>query len=123
MSNIFNDAMCVARCSRQEYQDNFHFKILHFLLTDPLAMLRDAQKGQRFDVFSGHVGSGSTDSVATRSNSVNSHQHGCANQIARSQGVLTPPFMTFEVTEVTQYRERMYIHLHSTANFSKYNYE
>ncbi|NXO30764.1 NAR1 ribosyltransferase, partial [Cisticola juncidis] len=52
----FNKAVRVAGSSPQQYRDNFHFKTLHFLLTQALATLRGAQKGQCLDVFRGVCG-------------------------------------------------------------------
>uniref|UniRef100_A0A8C5NN52 NAD(P)(+)--arginine ADP-ribosyltransferase n=1 Tax=Junco hyemalis TaxID=40217 RepID=A0A8C5NN52_JUNHY len=49
----FNAAVHVAGCSRQEYQNNFHFKMLHFLLTQALVTLRQAQNGQCHQVYRG----------------------------------------------------------------------
>ncbi|NXH39354.1 NRT2 ribosyltransferase, partial [Dicaeum eximium] len=49
----FNDAVHVAGRSRRQYRDNFHFKTLHFLLTDALATLRDARGPRCHHVFRG----------------------------------------------------------------------
>ncbi|XP_027765172.1 erythroblast NAD(P)(+)--arginine ADP-ribosyltransferase-like, partial [Empidonax traillii] len=43
----FNRAVPVAGRSRQEYLDNFPFKVVHFLLTEALDDLRDAQTHPR----------------------------------------------------------------------------
>ncbi|NXP68476.1 NRT2 ribosyltransferase, partial [Chloropsis cyanopogon] len=49
----FNAAVRVAGDSRQEYRDNFHFKTLHFLLTQALVTLRDAQGSRCHIVYRG----------------------------------------------------------------------
>ncbi|XP_039582354.1 erythroblast NAD(P)(+)--arginine ADP-ribosyltransferase-like [Passer montanus] len=49
----FNVAVSVAGRSHQEYQNKFQFKMLHFLLTEDLVMLRHAQNGQCHHVFLG----------------------------------------------------------------------
>ncbi|KAF4794474.1 hypothetical protein TURU_101832 [Turdus rufiventris] len=43
----FNDEVKVAGRSPQAYRDNFHYKTLHFLLTDALATLRAAEKEKK----------------------------------------------------------------------------
>ncbi|XP_005062376.1 PREDICTED: NAD(P)(+)--arginine ADP-ribosyltransferase 2-like [Ficedula albicollis] len=49
----FNNNVSVAGRSPQAYRDSFHFKTLHFLLTDALATLRDAQGQQCHCVYRG----------------------------------------------------------------------
>ncbi|NXI80288.1 NRT2 ribosyltransferase, partial [Rhipidura dahli] len=53
MYKDFNDAVRVAGRSHQEYWDNFHFKTLHFLLTDALATLRGTRGPRCHHVFRG----------------------------------------------------------------------
>ncbi|NXM65076.1 NARE ribosyltransferase, partial [Illadopsis cleaveri] len=52
----FNNAVRVAGHSPQEYRDNFHFKMLHFLLAQALGTLRDTQGPQRRRVHRGVCG-------------------------------------------------------------------
>ncbi|XP_066427463.1 erythroblast NAD(P)(+)--arginine ADP-ribosyltransferase-like [Molothrus aeneus] len=144
----FNDALRVVGHSRQEYRDNFHFKTLHFLLTDALATLRDAQKGQcqamflkgcdiqykaqhgdtvRFGIFMpafpskqiGECPSGTMLEVRTC--------HGVEIQSftehPESKLMLIPPFETFKVTQYAQEGDKTQIQLHSTGTYSKYNCE
>ncbi|TRZ14094.1 hypothetical protein HGM15179_013015 [Zosterops borbonicus] len=49
----FNAAMHVAGRSPQEYRDYFHYKTFHFLMTQALVTLRDAQNEQCRQVFRG----------------------------------------------------------------------
>ncbi|XP_071274264.1 erythroblast NAD(P)(+)--arginine ADP-ribosyltransferase-like [Agelaius tricolor] len=144
----FNDALREAGHSRQEYRDNFHFKTLHFLLTDALATLRDAQKGQCRDVFLNVSG---TCYKAQRGDTVRfghfmlllpSNQTGeCPGEtmleVHTCQGVeiqsftkhpeekvvLIPPFETFNVAQYTQEGNKTQIQLQSTGTYSKYNCE
>ncbi|NXH31794.1 NAR1 ribosyltransferase, partial [Myiagra hebetior] len=53
LHRTFNEAVRAAGRSRREYRDNFHFKVLHFLLTDALATLRGAQGPRCHRVFRG----------------------------------------------------------------------
>ncbi|XP_071274269.1 erythroblast NAD(P)(+)--arginine ADP-ribosyltransferase-like [Agelaius tricolor] len=144
----FNDALREAGHSRQEYRDNFHFKTLHFLLTDALATLRDAQKGQCRDVFLNVSG---TCYKAQRGDTVRfghfmlllpSNQTGeCPGEtmleVHTCQGVeiqsftkhpeekvvLIPPFETFNVAQYTQEGNKTQIQLQSNGTYSKYNCE
>ncbi|KAL9870011.1 erythroblast NAD(P)(+)--arginine ADP-ribosyltransferase-like [Geothlypis trichas] len=144
----FNDALRVVGRSRQEYRDNFHFKTLHFLLTDALATLRDAQKGQCRDVF---LSMGGTRFEAQRGDTVRSGLfvpmllskptvtssidtmfevrtcHGVEitlfSEHPEPKIVLIPPFETFKVTQYTRKGDKTQIQLLSTGTYSKYNCE
>ncbi|XP_075599102.1 erythroblast NAD(P)(+)--arginine ADP-ribosyltransferase-like [Balearica regulorum gibbericeps] len=49
----FNAAVRVAGRSREEYLNTFHFKVLHFLLSEALRILRDAQPQKCHNVYRG----------------------------------------------------------------------
>nr|XP_026654744.1 erythroblast NAD(P)(+)--arginine ADP-ribosyltransferase-like [Zonotrichia albicollis] len=148
LSSMFNDAVRVAGHSHQEYRDNFHFKTLHFLLTDALATLRDAQKGQCRDAF---LKVCDTRFEAQRGDTIRSglfvpmflskptgecpgetmlevHTcHGVEIQFftehPEEKVVLIPPFETFKVTQYIQQGDKTQIQLQSTGTYSKYNCE
>ncbi|NXB71785.1 NARE ribosyltransferase, partial [Donacobius atricapilla] len=145
----FNIAVHKAGRSPEEYQDNFHYKTLHFLLTQALATLREPLKGQCLDVFRQDCG---VLFEAKPGNAVRFGQFmitslskpnggGCSQetvfQVHTCHGVgiqslsknpelewvLIPPFETFEVTDVTRKGDKAEIQLHSTGTNSKYNCE
>ncbi|NWV59342.1 NARE ribosyltransferase, partial [Malurus elegans] len=119
----FNAAVREAGRSGQHYWDNFHFKVLHFLLTDALATLRDTrgpschevtqgvlsvrfevQRGQK--VRFGQFTSTSLSKMVSERYGTDTFfwMHTCHGvDIAdfsfnpREQEVLIPPFETFEV--------------------------
>ncbi|XP_074383939.1 erythroblast NAD(P)(+)--arginine ADP-ribosyltransferase-like [Zonotrichia albicollis] len=145
----FNDAVRVARCSNKEYRDNFHFKTLHFLLTQALVTLRQAQNGQCHNVYRGKrthrftakpgdiirfgqfSSASQSEKTAKRFGSATMFQvytcHGAAiwnfSKYPNEKEVLIPPYETFEVIKVSQEGERARIQLHSNGTFSKYNCE
>ncbi|NXP96287.1 NARE ribosyltransferase, partial [Passerina amoena] len=144
--SMFSDAVSVAGRSSQEYRDNFHFKTLHFLLTDALATLRDAQKGQCRDAFLQVCDSrfeaqhGDTirfglfmpvflsKPIGECSNSTTLELrtcHGAEIPFYTIQPelkiMLIPPFETFNVTQYTQEGDKTQIQLQSTGTYSKYN--
>uniref|UniRef100_A0A8C3R8I7 NAD(P)(+)--arginine ADP-ribosyltransferase n=1 Tax=Cyanoderma ruficeps TaxID=181631 RepID=A0A8C3R8I7_9PASS len=149
--SVFNDAVRVAGRSPQEYRDNFHFKTLHFLLTDALVTLRDAlalivqcqdvhQKvcGVRFEAKRGNTirfGQFMPVSLIKPTAQCSGKEtvfqvHTChAMEITfisrhlTSWGVLIPPFETFEVTQVTETGDKTVIQLQSNGTYSKYNCE
>ncbi|NXL71462.1 NARE ribosyltransferase, partial [Leptocoma aspasia] len=149
MYKVFNAAVRVAGRSRQEYQDNFHFKTLHFLLTDALATLRDARgppchrvfrgvRGVRFEARRGDaVRFGQFTSTSLHKEIAQQFGTDTVFQVQTCQGVdirefssnpseeevLIPPFETFEVTNVTQEGDRAWIQLCSTGTFSRYRCE
>ncbi|XP_041262048.1 NAD(P)(+)--arginine ADP-ribosyltransferase 2-like [Onychostruthus taczanowskii] len=143
----FNAAVHVAGRSHQEYRDNFHFKTLHFLLTQALVTLRHAQNGQCHRVFRGlrdvnfkaqrgqRVRFGQFTSTSL-SKEIALHfgtdtifqVHTCHGVDIRKfsmypgEGeVLIPPFETFEVTKIIWDGKRTWIWLRSARTFSKYN--
>ncbi|KAM4907993.1 erythroblast NAD(P)(+)--arginine ADP-ribosyltransferase-like [Sylvia borin] len=148
---LFNIEVLKGGRSPQEYRDNFHYKTLHFLLTDALATLRHTQEGQCLDVFfqysNVHFEAKSGDTVrfgqffitwltkppqGEDEGSVETEfqVHTCQGAGVQSfsehpefQWVVIPPFETFEITEITQEGDRRKIKLQSTGNFSKYNCE
>ncbi|NXE71073.1 NARE ribosyltransferase, partial [Calcarius ornatus] len=148
LSGMFSEAMLVAGRSSQEYRDNFHFKTLHFLLTDAVATLRDAQNGQCRDAF---LKVCDTRFEAQRGDTVRFgvfmpmfpskpigecpgetmlEVHTCHgaeiqlyDKLPELKIVLIPPFETFNVTQYTQEGDKTQIQLQSTGTYSKYNCE
>ncbi|XP_074391361.1 erythroblast NAD(P)(+)--arginine ADP-ribosyltransferase-like [Zonotrichia albicollis] len=146
LSSMFNDAVRVAGRSDMEYRDNFHFKTLHFLLTDALATLRDTQKGQCQDAF---LKVCDIQFEAQRGDTIRSglfvpmflskptgecpgetmlEVHTCHGveiqfftQHPEEKVVLIPPFETFNVTQITQEGNKTQIQLLSTGTFSEFN--
>ncbi|XP_031981541.1 GPI-linked NAD(P)(+)--arginine ADP-ribosyltransferase 1-like [Corvus moneduloides] len=144
-----NAAVRAAGRSRREYRDEFHFKALHFLLTDALAALRAAGgprcrrafrgvRGVRFEARPGRtVRFGHFASASLRNESARSFGTAAAFQVDTCRGaairefsffphedeVLIPPFETFEVTGVTRGERGTRIRLRSAGTHSNYNCE
>ncbi|XP_059724928.1 erythroblast NAD(P)(+)--arginine ADP-ribosyltransferase-like isoform X2 [Haemorhous mexicanus] len=146
----FNKAVRTAGKSRQEYRDNFHFKTLHFLLTQALQNLSrpkecpdvpDVFRGLKDVQFNaklgdkvrfGHFTSSSLDKRVAQGYGTDTmfQVHTCHgvdihdfsfNQSEKE--VLIPPFEIFVVTDVNIKRSTMNIRLRSTGNSSNYNCE
>ncbi|NWS80969.1 NARE ribosyltransferase, partial [Toxostoma redivivum] len=144
----FNNQGRGAGVSRQHYRDNFHFKTLHFLLTDALAALR-AHEGQKCRCvhrgvkksFKAKVGdivrfgqfasSSLCKDVARGFGETTLFKvwtcHGAYieefSQFPVEEEVLIPPFEKFKVTNVIQKWGKVEIQLNSTGTYSKYNCE
>ncbi|NWW69232.1 NAR1 ribosyltransferase, partial [Ifrita kowaldi] len=153
LHRTFNEAVRAAGRSGREYRDNFHFKVLHFLLTGAVAALRDAGgpkchrvfrgvRGVRFEARRGRtVRFGHFASASLRNESSWSFGTDAAFQVDTCQGaairefsffphedeVLIPPFETFEVTDVnrvvTPAGDTARIRLRSAGTHSNYNCE
>ncbi|NXY39691.1 NARE ribosyltransferase, partial [Pomatorhinus ruficollis] len=151
LHSVFNDAMHEAGRSLQEYRHTFHYKTLHFLLTDALATLREsftramqcndvfqqvcgvqfrAQRGQsvRFGEFrsmslSKPTGQCSGKETLFQVLTCHSEYIGTFSEDPGTRGVLIPPFETFKVTEVTQKGNKAVIKLSSAGTYNKYNCE
>ncbi|XP_054149849.1 erythroblast NAD(P)(+)--arginine ADP-ribosyltransferase-like [Melozone crissalis] len=145
----FNAALRTAGRSSQEYRDNFHFKTLHFLLTQALVMLRQAQKEQCHNVYRrvrtsrfkakpgdivrfGQFSSASqSEEIANRFGSATVFEvytcHGAAiwnfSTYPKEREVLIPPYETFVVIKVSQEGERARIQLRSKGTYSNYTCE
>ncbi|XP_054495586.2 erythroblast NAD(P)(+)--arginine ADP-ribosyltransferase-like [Agelaius phoeniceus] len=143
----FNAAVHTAGRSRQEYRNNFHFKTLHFLLTQALVTLRQAQNSQCHQVFRGvrdvrfkarrgqRVRFGQFTSTSLRKeialrfgtdtiflvltcHGVDVRQF---SKYPTEEEVLIPPFETFQVIQVTWDGRRTWIWLRSAGTYSRYN--
>ncbi|NXL13913.1 NARE ribosyltransferase, partial [Setophaga kirtlandii] len=145
----FNTAVRTAGRSRQEYRDNFHFKTLHFLLTQALQTLRVTQGPQCHNVYRGVRGvrfkaepgdivrfgqftSASQSQTASQVFGIDTvfQVHTCHGAEIREfsnypgeKEVLIPPFEIFKVIKVSQIGERARIQLHTNGTFSKYSCE
>ncbi|NXJ26936.1 NRT2 ribosyltransferase, partial [Dicrurus megarhynchus] len=148
----FNAATRKAGSSHQEYRDKFHFKTLHFLLTDALERLRDVRgqsseqcpcvvrrvDGSQFKAQLGNtVRFGQFASTFLCSNGPPDFGTGTVFQVYTCHGVnirdfsfdpsekevLIPPFETFVVTEVTREGDRTRIQLRSAGTHSNHNCE
>ncbi|XP_039947337.1 NAD(P)(+)--arginine ADP-ribosyltransferase 2-like [Hirundo rustica] len=143
----FNAAMREAGSSSWKYRNEFHFKSLHFLLTQALQKLR--RPNQCYDV---HRGVKNTQFKVNKNDKVRFGQfasssmdikvawkfgHGTIFKVNTCHGVdiqgftsfpeeeevLIPPFETFKVTDVSKIGNTMVIDLQSTGNASNYNCE
>ncbi|NXU64563.1 NRT2 ribosyltransferase, partial [Horornis vulcanius] len=145
----FNIAVHTAGRSPQEYRDNFHFKSLHFLLTQALATLRAPLKGQCLDVslqvcavlfearrgdtvrfgqfmimsLDKATGGGCPEETVFQVHTCHGAGIQSFSQHPEFNWVLIPPFETFEVTQFTQEGGKVQIQLRSTGTSSKYNCE
>ncbi|XP_058280237.1 erythroblast NAD(P)(+)--arginine ADP-ribosyltransferase-like [Hirundo rustica] len=145
----FNEAVRQAGSSPQEYRDNFHFKTLHFLLTQALVKLREDQNAQCRNVFRGvhdicfmarrgqRVRFGHFTSTSLSRKVAEDYGTDTVFQVYTCHGVdiqafsydrgkrevLIPPYETFEVTKVTRKGDKAEIELSSTGTYSKYNCE
>ncbi|XP_027321113.3 erythroblast NAD(P)(+)--arginine ADP-ribosyltransferase-like [Anas platyrhynchos] len=133
--------------SRDYYLQSFHFKTLHFLLTEALHTLRDAQVRRCYNVYRGVKGIRFTAQInqavhfgqfAFASFRTNPAQHfgndtfffvyTCYGAIVRNlsfyadqREVLIPPYEIFKVINVTRYTNETHIHLRSIGARSNYN--
>ncbi|XP_057885987.1 NAD(P)(+)--arginine ADP-ribosyltransferase 2-like [Melospiza georgiana] len=147
MFKKFNKAVREAGRSCQEYQYNFHFKTLHFLLTQALQKLRcpnkclDVSRGVRNTQFNVKFGDNVRLNQFTSSSMNKSvaeyygtdtmfEVHTCRgahiekfsfNQSEKE--LLIPPFENFQVAKVTREGKKLQIEHRSTGNSSNHNCE
>ncbi|XP_057887637.1 erythroblast NAD(P)(+)--arginine ADP-ribosyltransferase-like [Melospiza georgiana] len=141
----FNKAVRTAGTSSQEYQDNFHFKTLDFLLTHALQKLRRPNeclnvsrgvKNVQFDVKLGDkVRFGEFTSLSLDKTVAQGYGTDAIFEVHTCHGadiqkfsfnqsekeVLIPPFETFEVTKVTREGKKVQIELRSTGTYRSIN--
>ncbi|XP_056341752.1 erythroblast NAD(P)(+)--arginine ADP-ribosyltransferase-like [Oenanthe melanoleuca] len=143
----FNKKVRVAGRYRWVYRRRFHFKTLHFLLTDALTTLRVKQGQKCHCVFRGtdkylfaakrgdivrfgqFASASLSECVAKKFGNTTVFKvktcHG-ANIMAfskfpKEEEVLIPPFEKFNVTKVIKEGKKVEIHLDSMGTYSKYN--
>ncbi|NXJ72524.1 NARE ribosyltransferase, partial [Rostratula benghalensis] len=145
----FNAAVREAGRSRGEYLERFRFKALHFLLTQALGSLREAQPRRCRHVYRGVLGIRFTarrrDLVRFGQFTSTSLQNKSALHFGQDtffsvktcygvpirdfslypseEEVLIPPYERFEVTNVTKRGDGTCIHLRSRDTFSNYSCE
>ncbi|XP_075577370.1 GPI-linked NAD(P)(+)--arginine ADP-ribosyltransferase 1 [Pelecanus crispus] len=145
----FNAAVREAGRSHKEYLHNFHFKVLHFLLSEALRALRDAQPHRCHDVYRGVQGIrfatqhhqsirfGQFTSTSLEINTMERFGQDTIFSVQTCYGVpigrfsffpgeeevLIPPFEVFEVTNVTRKRDSTVIQLRAQDTLSTYNCE
>ncbi|NWW52846.1 NARE ribosyltransferase, partial [Pedionomus torquatus] len=145
----FNAAVREAGRSRREYLDKFHFKVVHFLLTQALSILRDAQPHRCHQVYRGVSGIrftarrpdlirfGQFTSTSLQNKSALHFGQDTFFSVYTCYGVpirdfssypdedevLIPPYERFEVTSITKHGGRACIHLQSRDTFSNYSCE
>ncbi|NXA16695.1 NRT2 ribosyltransferase, partial [Sapayoa aenigma] len=147
---VFNEAMRKGGRSRREYLENFHFKVLHFLITEAVKDLRKAKshpkclhvyRGVRDVQFTAKPGQtirfGQFTSTSRRKDVA--HKFGTDtffkvktchaastrhfSSFSSEMEVLIPPFEMFKVVKVTHHGHKTQIQLRSHGVYSKYNCE
>ncbi|NXS98474.1 NARE ribosyltransferase, partial [Jacana jacana] len=145
----FNAAVREAGRSRREYLDKFHFKVLHFLLTQALRNLWNSQTRGCHHVYRGvkdiRFTARRKDAVRFGQFTSTSLQKEVAikfgwdtffsvytcygvpikyfSYFPNENEVLIPPYERFEVTTIVHQGKRTYISLQSRGTWSKYNCE
>ncbi|XP_014818127.1 PREDICTED: erythroblast NAD(P)(+)--arginine ADP-ribosyltransferase-like, partial [Calidris pugnax] len=149
MYKEFNTAVREDGSSREEYLNKFHFKTLHFLLTQALRILRKDQPPQCYQVYRGVQGirfrARRRDLVRFGQFTSTSFLKSVAKKFSKDtffsvstcygvpirhfsmypneEEVLIPPYERFVVTRITKRWKKTHIQLESTGTFSKYNCE
>ncbi|KAM9299986.1 GPI-linked NAD(P)(+)--arginine ADP-ribosyltransferase 1 [Morus bassanus] len=149
LHRAFNAAVREAGRSRKEYLGAFRFKVLHFLLSEALRVLRDARPHQCHHVYRGVQGIrfiaqhhqsirfGHFTSASLRNESTVPFGRDTFFSVETCYGVpirdfsvfpeeeevLIPPFERFEVTDITRDGDRALIQLRSQDALSTYNCE
>ncbi|NXW66798.1 NARE ribosyltransferase, partial [Eurystomus gularis] len=147
LHGVFNRAVREAGRSRQYYLRDFHFKVLHFLLSEALRTLRDAGPHRCYSVYwgvqnirftalhhqsvrFGHFTSASLKQSGAKYFGPDTFflVETCYGVPIRNfsfypnkEEVLIPPFETYKVINVARDRERAVIQLRSQAVRSTYN--
>ncbi|NXS51264.1 NARE ribosyltransferase, partial [Brachypteracias leptosomus] len=145
----FNRAVREAGRSLQEYLQNFHFKVLHFLLSEALRALREAGPQRCYNVYRGVQGIhftawrrqtvrfGQFASTSLKESNAEDFGKNTSFSVKTCYGVpisdfsfypwekevLIPPFEVFEVSNVAHKDGRAFIELRSQSARSNYNCE